>query len=67
MTETIKRPVGRKRKHAEYEELLESVSAEITKRPKYVKGIGLLHGYLPVLKRGLFTTMGKFQKSFVFI
>jgi hypothetical protein len=46
--EVIKRPVARKRKHSEYEELLASVSSEITKRPKYVKGIGVLHG-----KRGI--------------
>jgi integrase len=40
----IAKPKGRKRKYAEYEELLESLPKVMSKRPKYVKGIGVFRG-----------------------
>ena len=38
------KPVGRKRKYAEYEALLASLSGTVTKRPKYIRGIGIMSG-----------------------
>lgn len=37
-------PRGRKRKFSEYEELLQSLPKVMTKRPKYVNGIGVFRG-----------------------
>ena len=41
MTNTLK---GRPRKHSEFEVLLDSLPKSMTKRPKYVKGIGIFRG-----------------------
>jgi integrase len=38
------RPKGRKRKYAEYDELLQSLPKVMTKRPKYLNGIGIFRG-----------------------
>ena len=38
------RPRGRKRKYAEYEELLQGLPKVMTKRPKYVNAIGVFRG-----------------------
>ena len=40
----IAKPKGRKRKYAEYDELLGSLPKVMTKRPKYVNGIGIFRG-----------------------
>ena len=37
-------PRGRKRKHSEYEDLVRSLPKVMTKRPKYVNGIGVFRG-----------------------
>ena len=38
------KPKGRKRKFAEYAELLQSLPKVMTKRPKYINGIGIFRG-----------------------
>ena len=38
------KPKGRKRKYSEYEELLNSLPKVMSKRPKYVRGIGVFRG-----------------------
>jgi integrase len=40
----LAKPKGRKRKYAEYEELLEGLPKVMTKRPKYLNGIGVFKG-----------------------
>ena len=40
----VTKPRGRKRKYAEYEELVQSLPKVMTKRPKYVNGIGVFNG-----------------------
>ena len=44
MNATKVRPRGRKRKYAEYEELLQSLPKVMTKRPKYVNAVGVFRG-----------------------
>ena len=38
------KPRGRKKKYSEYEELVQSLPKVMTKRPKYVNGIGVFNG-----------------------
>ena len=44
MNATKVKPRGRKRKYAEYEELLQGLPKVMTKRPKYVNAIGVFRG-----------------------